>query len=656
MLDEIGLEAALRWYTEGLEERAGLDVQLEISDNFERLSREMEITIFRVVRECLTNVHRHSGSKSAEVRLERELGTLCLQVRDAGRGIAPDRLDTLRARGAGIGLQGVRERVRHFAGEVRIDSEVGSGTTISVTLPYSPVPHPAVERLSFPELRVSGIIEGMMLGKRGFGQPLATVLAFALVVNAQTGTERSASIIAALRAKDFEGAVQLSREALAKSPSDPQLWTLQGIGLSADKHNQEAMAAFHHALRISPDYLPALEGAAQIAYESGDKRAETLLRHIVRLQPGEQTSHAMLGALASKEGNCPQAVRDFEQSGSLLESQPSELKQYGVCLIAVKQSGKAISVFQRLVESHPEDTRVRRELAALELKAGKPQDALTTLKPLLEASAQDTGAVQLAAAAYEANGETPAAVKLLRDAIVEDPKNVALYVDFANIAFSHQSFQTGIEMINAGINLQPNAAPLYLARGVLYVQLADFDRAEADFEKAEELDPHQSISAAAQGMAVEEQNQNDPDRALAVVKSKLAKRPADAFLLYLQAAILAQKAPAAGSPEFLQAMRSAKKAVALQNTLVSAHDVLAKLYLQSGQTEAAIKECQEALRHDPKDQTALYHLIVGLRKVDRKTEIPDLLKRLAAARQDATKVEAEQNRYKLVVDSRAQSN
>jgi PAS domain S-box-containing protein len=138
LLDEIGLEAALRWYAEGLEQRAGLKVQLEISDKFERLSREMEITVFRVVQECLTNVHRHSGSKSALVRLGREQGTLSLEVRDAGRGIAPNRLDTLRAVGAGIGLRGVKERVRQFAGEVRIDSEVGTGTAVFVSLPLQP--------------------------------------------------------------------------------------------------------------------------------------------------------------------------------------------------------------------------------------------------------------------------------------------------------------------------------------------------------------------------------------------------------------------------------------------------------------------------------------------------------------------------------------
>jgi tetratricopeptide (TPR) repeat protein len=493
-----------------------------------------------------------------------------------------------------------------------------------------------------------------MTSPRRFGPLVALLFAFGL--NAQTGPDRSATIIAALRAKDFEVAVQLTREALTKSPSDPQLWTLQGIGLSAEKQNKEALAAFYHALRISPDYLPALEGAAQIAYESGDTEAEPLLRHIVRLQPNEQTSHAMLGAITSKQGKCAQAVRDFEQSGPLLDSQPVALKQYGVCLIALKQTDKAVSVFQKFVESHPEDARARHDLAALQLKMGQPQDALTTLKPLLETGGPDIPTMQLGAAAYEANRETPAAVKLLRDAIVEDPRNVALYVDFANIAFSHQSFQTGIDMINAGLNLRPKAAPLYLARGVLYVQLADFEKAEADFEKAEQLDPHQSMSAAAQGMAVEEQNQNDPDRALAIVKSKLVAKPGDAFLLYLEAALIAQKAPAIGSQEFQQAVKSAKKAIALQNSLAGAHDVLAALYLQSGEAEAAVKECREALRSDPKDQTALYHLIVALRKTDRKTEVPELLKRLAEARQDAAKEEAEQNRYKLVVDSGTKPN
>ena len=87
-------------------------------------------------------------------------------------------------------------------------------------------------------------------------------------------------------------------------------------------------------------------------------------------------------------------------------------------------------------------------------------------------------------------------------------------------------------------------------------------------------------------MLAEEQNQNDPDRALATVRSKLAKKPGDAFLWYLQAAILSQKAPEPGSAEFQQAVQSAKKAIALQPSLSAAHNVLGKLYLQAGQNAA----------------------------------------------------------------------
>jgi tetratricopeptide (TPR) repeat protein len=286
----------------------------------------------------------------------------------------------------------------------------------------------------------------------------------------------------------------------------------------------------------------------------------------------------------------------------------------------------------------------------VQLAAGQPQEALTPLQPLLAERSPEPTTLQLAAAVYEANQDTPNAVKVLHEAIVKDPRNVALYVDFANIAMTHQSFQTGIDMINAGLGLQPKAAGLYLARGVLFVQLADYEKAEADFEKAEQLDPNQSASAAAQGMVAEEKNRNDPDSALATVRSKLAKKPGDPFLWYLQAAILSQKAPASGSAEFQLAMQSAKKAVALQPSLAPAHDVLGKLYLQAGQTGLAARECRTALQYDPKDQTALYHLILVLRKTGNQAEIPDLLKRLATARQEATKEEAERNRYKLVVE------
>ena len=293
----------------------------------------------------------------------------------------------------------------------------------------------------------------------------------------------------------------------------------------------------------------------------------------------------------------------------------------------------------------PDDPRERHLLASIQLMAHKPQDALSTLRPLLQVKEVDAGTLQLASTAYEDSGDTPQAVSTLRQALLLDPRNVSLYLDFANISFAHESFQVGIDVISEGLTLQPNADDLYLARGVLFAQLAQYDKAESDFEKAYELNPNQSLSSAAQGLVAVQAN--DLDHALASVQSKLARNPNDPLLLYLQADVLSQKGMDPGTAEFQLAMRSAKKAVALQPTLAAARAVLAKMYMQTREYQAAIDQCRKALTSDPKDQTAVYRLIQALRKTGQKAEIPGLLQRLAQLREQATQEERERYRYKL---------
>jgi PAS domain S-box-containing protein len=134
LLDENGLPEALRWYIQGVKERSGLNISLSIPEDFERLSPEMELVIFRVVQESLTNIHRHSGSKIAEIRIDRKAESVSLEVRDEGKGISPERLNEIQSQGSGVGIRGIRERVRQFGGDMNIESN-GSGTTVSATFP-----------------------------------------------------------------------------------------------------------------------------------------------------------------------------------------------------------------------------------------------------------------------------------------------------------------------------------------------------------------------------------------------------------------------------------------------------------------------------------------------------------------------------------------
>ena len=134
LLDESGISSALSWYVQGLAERSSLAIDLKVSDNLGRLPSEMELLLFRLVQECLTNIHRHSESKTARIRIERGESNVYVEVQDRGRGMSPERLAEIQSQGTGVGIRGMRERVRHFRGDLVIESN-GSGTKVYATLP-----------------------------------------------------------------------------------------------------------------------------------------------------------------------------------------------------------------------------------------------------------------------------------------------------------------------------------------------------------------------------------------------------------------------------------------------------------------------------------------------------------------------------------------
>jgi len=110
---------------------------------------------------------------------------------------------------------------------------------------------------------------------------LGALLISSSVALAQAPSASTEPITAALRARDFEQAVQLSRAALQKYPNNAQLWSLQGIALASKGDSKEALAAFQQALKISPDYVAALAGSAQILYQQGDRKAIPVLTHLL---------------------------------------------------------------------------------------------------------------------------------------------------------------------------------------------------------------------------------------------------------------------------------------------------------------------------------------------------------------------------------------
>lgn len=136
LIDELGLGPAIKWYIEGFSLRSGIDVPVEVGPDFPRLSPEAEIALFRILQESLTNVHRHSGSSRVNVKLRRTDDEIVLEIRDFGRGVRPEVLKSGKAKAAlGVGILGMRERVRQLSGRLEIVSREKQGTLVSVHLP-----------------------------------------------------------------------------------------------------------------------------------------------------------------------------------------------------------------------------------------------------------------------------------------------------------------------------------------------------------------------------------------------------------------------------------------------------------------------------------------------------------------------------------------
>jgi signal transduction histidine kinase len=139
LLDAAGFASAASWYVEGFGNRSGIETSLTLPEDLGRLSTPVETALFRIMQEALTNVHRHSGSKRVDVTLTRTESLVALIIRDFGKGINTDTLEQFKQSGTkvGVGLAGIRERLKELGGTFEIESSPGAGTTLTASIPIS---------------------------------------------------------------------------------------------------------------------------------------------------------------------------------------------------------------------------------------------------------------------------------------------------------------------------------------------------------------------------------------------------------------------------------------------------------------------------------------------------------------------------------------
>ena len=478
---------------------------------------------------------------------------------------------------------------------------------------------------------------------------LALFGVLSVIAPGQQGPAPLTSIESLIRSGQLDQALRLTRSTLRDSPGDARVWTLQGIALSLQNNSHDALAAFDTALRLSPNLIPALKGKAQLLFRIEADRALPTVQTLVKLDPTDEVAHEMLAVLEARAGNCKGAIVHFESCARSVAGHAVSLELYGSCLQQTGHAQEAIAAFQQLASLVPEQASAKYDLAVLLVGTKRYAEALTTLKSLLGPEQTDPDIFSLAAEAYEATGDTPNAVSHLRQAIVLNPKNAAYYTAFALLCLDHESFEVGIKMLTLGVQVIPLDPSLYVSRGLLYAQLAQYDKAEADFKMAESLDPKQSSSSYARDLAEVEQDR--PDLALEKVHAQLRAHPNSAQLNFLLAELLQQDAATGNAQSSQEAIAAALRVVGMKPAFGPARDLLASLYLNAGQYQRARRQSELALKEDPLDQAAIYHMIVALRhstSAADRAEVPEYVRRLAQAQQAGRERYLKNKSFKLV--------
>ncbi len=423
-----------------------------------------------------------------------------------------------------------------------------------------------------------------------------------------------------LRSGKNAEALQLIGDALRASPRDPRLWTLDGIAHAQAGERGAALQSFRQALQYAPDYVPALESAARMEYEARDPAASVHLKKLEQLRPEEPEVHRMLAGIDFEHGDCA-AARD-----ELASDAATAQREFGACLVNQKRFAEAAPVFKRIAKEDPGNAKATYDAAVAEFLARRYEDVIARLGP--QAVSLNADALELLGESYAASGRPDAAVKVFARAIVLDPSNAMHYVRFANACLPIKQFTAALEALNAGIKAHPSFAPLFVSRGITYAELGRYDDAATDLQTAQSLDPAEAAGA----IGLTELQRGDPARTEADARESLRQHPNDPMLHYVLAETIVRNGAPPGSREFDEAVSAARMAVQENPNLSVAHDVLGRLYLQEGRTEDAITESRTALRGNPRDATALYHMILTLRRTGQTAEVPGLLRRLAQIR------------------------
>lgn len=475
--------------------------------------------------------------------------------------------------------------------------------------------------------------------------PVVRIAGTLLLVTISALSEGRREVIEALTAGQHQRAVELLEALLEQDPNDHALLTLRGIALNRIGRPEEALASYRTALERAPEYLAALQGAAEIEFQRRDPKARSRLEKAIAIHAQNPTAHAMLGVLAFERDECPAAVVHFARAGPALSNSGQVLSQYGQCAFQEGESQTATDVFRQLLDLEPTNSAARFNLSVSLFRAGRYGEAIDTVHPLVGVERPESEALSLLADAYLSNKQVPEALETLKRAVAIHPRNERHYVDLANLCMEQEAHDLGFEILDAGIMNIPGSARLHSMRGVLLAQLSQFERAEAEFARATELEPGQVSGRI--GLSIALQQTGRHAEAIPILREQADAEPDNPVVNTMLGRALLQNAEA-GAVLLDEARAALERAVQADPTQTTAWVELGKLFMKTGQLREAITMLDRAVATAPDDRQAVYQLMLVSRKSGQLEKTRELSQRLRAMVVRDQREDTRQARFQLV--------
>jgi len=457
-----------------------------------------------------------------------------------------------------------------------------------------------------------------------------------------------------------EAAITLVEPWIKSHPDDLRALTLMGMAISAAGKFADANSYFERALRIRPAYPPALKGLAmsEMALKQYDA-AQTHFAKLLAASPGDPVAHAGLGEIAFAHEDFADAIRHFEQAGSLPRENARVLLDYTKARIALKQPDKAAALlgdlpddsdaqahfeagvllaslksyrpaahqFELALPAYPDQYAAGFNLVLARVKSQEYGSAIAEGQRLLAAGHQKAELYNLLAEAYEKAGDTKRAYDSLRLATKIEPSNEANYIDLISLCIDHKNYDLASEIGAVGLARLPSSARIRVQVGVVFAMKEQFEEAQKQFEIAERLAPGRSLSYVALALVLMQMNRAGD--AVQKLRERVRQSPDDYLALWYLGEALNRNGTTKGSPEQKEAIAALQRSVQLNADISQSHELLGKLLYREDRLDEAANQLETAIRLEPGNEAAIYQLAQVYKKQGNALRAKELFSKVS---------------------------